>query len=364
MAYILGREMSKEELLKRVGDISQLGGVRLGELSDGPERGVRFAQVITGGGLDYTVLIDRGLDIAWTFYRGVSISWRSATGNLHPAFYEPEGLGWLRGFHGGLMNTCGLTYAGAAGEDVSTHPFLEKENFGLHGRTSYTPASRVWADGSWQGDDYIMWVQGQVKESIVFGDKLTLYRKIWSRLGEKSIHLEDQIVNEGWSPAPFMILYHINIGYPVLQEGSRLLLPAERTVPRDAEAEKGKDEWSIFPDPQKDFFEQVYLHVPKELEDGKCSSFLLNENMGLGVYIKFEKQTLPYLTEWKMVGEGEYVLGMEPGNCFPLGRKKEREAGRLVTLKPGESRKINLEIGIAEGEKEIEQFKRYLVMER
>ena len=85
-----------------------------------------------------------------------------------------------------------------------------------------------------------------------------------------------------------------------------------------------------------------------------------NEKMALGFYVKFKKETLPYLSQWKMIGEGEYVLGIEPGNCLPEGRPKEREAGRLVTLKPGESRKMVLEIGIVDGNKEIEQFKKYM----
>jgi len=88
----------------------------------------------------------------------------------------------------------------------------------------------------------------------------------------------------------------------------------------------------------------------------------VNDRLKMGAYVKFSKDTIPYFTEWKMMGEGEYVLGMEPGNCFPLGRRREREEGRLVTLQPGESKKISLEIGILEGEEKIEQFKKYLKM--
>lgn len=362
MANLWGREMTREEILKRVGDISQIGGVKLAELSEGVERGVRIAEVNSGGGLIYTVLLDRGMDIAWTSFKGISVSWRSATRNLAPAFFEPEGLGWLRGFHGGLMNTCGLTYAGAAGRDKSNHPFLEEEDFGLHGRASYLPASNLWVDGAWQGDDYLMWVQGKIKESIVFGDKIALYRKIWSRLGGTTINIEDQVVNEGWNESPFMILYHINFGYPLLDDGARLFLPVEKTVPRDEMAEEGKEEWHLFSSPQKGYFEKVYLHYPKTLEDGYGASLLVNDRLKMGVYVKFSKDVLPYFTEWKMMGEGEYVLGMEPGNCFPLGRRREREEGRLVTLQPGESKKISLEIGILEGEEKIEQFKKYLKM--
>ncbi len=360
MTFLFGKELTREEILKRVGDISQIGGVRLACLADGAERGVRIAEVNTGGGLYYTVLLDRGMDIAWTSYKGISIAWRSATGNLSPFFFEPEGLGWLRGFHGGLMNTCGLTYHGAPCKDKSTHPFLEEEELGLHGRASFTPASCVWVDGEWQGDQYIFWVQGKVREAIVFGDKLVLYRKIWGRLGENIIYIEDRVRNEGSQESPFMILYHVNVGYPVLDEGSRLLLPVTKTVPRDKHAEEGKENWDAFAAPQKGYFEKVYLHYPKILEDGKSASLLLNEKMQLGVYLKFDVEALPYFTEWKMLGEGEYVLGMEPGNAFPLGRSKERVEGRLRFLKPGEEQRITLEIGILDATDQIREFRKYL----
>ncbi|MEN3189273.1 MAG: DUF4432 family protein, partial [Atribacterota bacterium] len=195
------------------------------------------------------------------------------------------------------------------------------------------------------------------------GDKLVMRRRISSRLGEKVIHIEDEILNDGWQESPFMILYHINVGYPILDEGSTLLLPVVKTVPRDAQAEDGKEYWNTFQGPQKGYYEKVYLHYPKILEDGYGASLLLNEQMGLGVYVKFDIQALPYFTEWKMIGEGEYVVGMEPGNCFPLGRKIEREADRLSFLKPQESRKIKLEIGVVEGDQEISRFKKYLGMD-
>ena len=260
------------------GDISQIGGVILSELQDGPERGNRTAQVITGGGLHYTVLLDRGMDLAWTWYKGIAVSWRSATQAVAPYYFESTDFGWLRGFHGGLMNTCGLTYFGSPVHDPETG-----QNLGLHGRASYTPAKNVYADGAWQGDDYQIWVQGKIREASVFGDKLVLYRKIMSRLGEKTIYVEDEVVNEGWAESPFMLLYHVNVGYPLLDEGSKLYVPAEKTVPRTPEAEKGLSEWNIFSAPQKNFFEQVYFHTPKVLHDGYSAALLHNEKMALGL---------------------------------------------------------------------------------
>lgn len=99
MATLFGRQWTRQELLTYVGDISQLGGIRLSTLADGPERGVRAADVRTGGGLNFTVLLDRGMDIGQAEYRGVPLAWVSATGPVAPAFYEPHGTGWLRTFH-------------------------------------------------------------------------------------------------------------------------------------------------------------------------------------------------------------------------------------------------------------------------
>ena len=50
------------------------------------------------------------------------------------------------------------------------------------------------------------------------------------------------------------------------------------------------------------------------------------------------------------MGEGTYVVGMEPGNALVLGRDVERESGRLQFLEPGERREYDLEIGVVEGE--------------
>ncbi|MGI6749839.1 MAG: DUF4432 family protein [Atribacter sp.] len=67
------------------------------------------------------------------------------------------------------------------------------------------------------------WVQGKIREASVFGEKLVLYRKIMSRLGEKTIFIEDEVVNEGWSESPFMILYHVNVGLPIARRGKQAL---------------------------------------------------------------------------------------------------------------------------------------------
>jgi hypothetical protein len=58
-----------------------------------------------------------------------------------------------------------------------------------------------------------------------------------------------------------------------------------------------------------------------------------------------------------MLGQGEYVVGLEPGNCLVLGRAEERKSGRLQFLEPGEIREYHLELGVLEGETSLNIFK-------
>ena len=352
MATLNGRNYSRAELLKHVGDMRQVAGVETGELADGFERGVRTARVFTGTGFDFTVLVDRGLDIGPATFAGASLAWRSPTGAPAPAFYEPEGLGWLRGFYGGLVVTCGLAYYGATGLD-------EGQPLGQHGRASYLPATHLAYGGEWQGDDYEVWVSGQTREVAVFGENLLLQRRISARLGESRLFIDDLVTNEGFQPAPHMLLYHCNLGFPLLDEGSELLCSSE-VRPRDAEATGGVGEHRRFQPPTAGYHEQVFYHTPKVDGDGYAQVALANRGFGggngLGVYLRFRPDELPWLMEWKMMGEGIYVCGLEPGTNGVEGRAVERAAGRLQYLAPGESRRYHLEIGVLPSQAAIDAF--------
>ena len=113
-----------------------------------------------------------------------------------------------------------------------------------------------------------------------------------------------------------------------------------------------------FSGPIPGFREMCYLHTMVLDEQGKASAALINPTLdgGLGLYLRFDGRELPYLTEWKMMGQGTYVVGMEPANCWVEGRVKERQLGTLQTLKPGETREYHLEIGVLSSQAEIQQF--------
>ncbi|MGV3719857.1 MAG: aldose 1-epimerase family protein [Actinomycetota bacterium] len=361
MAHLWGRDWTRAELEQRVGDILQIGGVRLIELADGKERGVRAAQFRTGSGLAFTVLLDRGMDISHAEWSGRSLNWRSMTEDAHPAFFEPtgepSGLGWVRTFFGGLMVTCGLNWAGAPGLDEEAGPRrLGARNLGLHGYISHTPAKNVHADGAWDGDEYRMWVRGKCQEALVFGENLILHREIGATLGRNAITVTDRVENAGFDRAEHMILYHINIGFPALDADSQLVAPSLRITPRDEAAAQGMQHAHELDAPTAGYHEKAYFHELGAAPDGTTGTAVVNRKLGFGAYVKFNKNELPHYTQWKMMGQRNYVVGMEPANCLPLGRPAERSAGRLQYLEGREEREYHLEIGALTSFEEIAAF--------
>ncbi|MBM4459178.1 MAG: DUF4432 family protein [Chloroflexi bacterium] len=357
MAAILGMNYTRHELLQRVGDISQVAGVRLSELADGFERSVRVADVRTGSGLECTVLVDRGLDIGPASFGAAALAWRSPMTAAGPAFYEPHGLGWLRGFPGGLLTTCGLTHFGAPAEE-------EGQALGLHGRASYIPATHLACGGDWRGDEYEIWISGQLREAVLFGENLALRRRIRARLGESRLFIEDTVSNEGFAPTPHMMLYHFNFGFPLLDEHAELLTNDVEVRPRDSSAAAGLADHARFQPPTAGYREQVFYHTPRAGEDGYAQVALVNRGFGggqgLGAYVRFRMAELPRLVQWKMMGQGAYVCGLEPATNWAGGRAVERAAGRLQCLAPGETRDYRLEVGVLASQEEIDSFARQI----
>jgi len=353
MAKLYGKDYTRGELMRRVGDISQIAGVRSSVLNDGNQKGVEALDFRTGTGFSFTLLPGRGLDISYAEYNGQPLCWRSSTGDVASQYYDSEGLGWLRGFFGGLLVTCGITYVGAPCTD-------EDEELGLHGRFSNTPAKNVWFDGEWDGDDYIMWAQGKIRETCVFGENVVVTRKIWTKLGESKIYLHDVVENLGFETVPHMYLYHINGGFPAVDEGSVMISPTREAKPTSDDAKIDAEHYYRFEPPTPGFNERVYYHDVIADADGYVHSALANRNFrngeGFGFHIKCLKSQLPNLVEWKMNGEGIYVVGMEPGNCYVDGRDVDRERGVLQFLEPGEKREYDLEIGVLTSNEMIDEF--------
>jgi hypothetical protein len=349
-----GRQYQRDTVLRYVGHVSQIGGTRHYELVEGAGKGLRAIDFDTGAGLHFSVLPDRGLDISRATYNGLNLVYRSPSGEMAPAFAEPPGRGWLRTFFGGLLTTCGLTHFGPACTD-------EGIDLGMHGRHNYIPAQRVCDRSAWEGDEYVLTVTGTVEDSVIFGDRIRLTRTVSARIGENRLRICDLVTNFGYQPSPFTILYHVNAGFPLLSPEAELVLSRTSTRPHNEQANKaGVADVTHFGEPIDGFEEQNYLHDMAGDENGFAWAAMINRSLGdrggLGLALKFSVDTLPVMAEWKMMGAGDYVVGMEPCNVDLLARSELRARGLLPLLQPGERREMTVEIEILDGGGAIDGF--------
>jgi len=280
-------------------------------------------------------------------FEGIPLAFKNPMGSVHPAFFSDRGLDWLRTWPGGFCTPCGLTHLGEPCTD-------EGEKLGLHGRVSGIPAREVFFGGQWTDElTYELHVEGSVREAATFAENVVLTRRVVSRLGDPAFVIEDRFENEGYETTPHMFLQHINLGFPLIDDGARLLLPSCRTTARNAGAEAGLRECREFCSPQAGFSEQVFYHQPEGDSRGMVTVGVVNPSFGggsgIGVAFTYERKEYPNLIEWKMMKEGTYVVGVEPSNCLVEGRDKERQRGTLQFLEPGETRTYRIEIRILRG---------------
>ena len=357
MPGLYGTHYSRAELLRRVGRLEQVAGVRLVTIGDGQGRGVRILEFRTGSGFAFDVLVNRSFDVGRCEHGGRPLSWQSAAGVVAPWYYEPDGWGWFRAWGGGMVVTCGLDHTLGPGEDTAeqfNQPHIMKTvPYGLHGRVGGLPARLAGYGERWDGDECVLWAEGEVLQSAVFGEQLELRRRIEARVGESRFTIHDVVVNAGHTRASHMFLYHCNAGFPVVNASSELLVPSRRTTTDYGVPVEG---YATMSAPVRDATEACFEHDLIAEPEGTVPVALVNRALALGVYQVFRVAQLPFHTVWRMMGEGTYALGMEPSTNRDAGRWDARERGELQWLEPGEERRYDLEIGALDGEAAIGEF--------
>ena len=353
MAVYAGKNYTKTELLALIGDPQQIAGARSFRFCDGKAEGVRGIQVNTGGGLQFTVLPGRGMDIPEAFFRGRALHFLSGTGITSPAYYDEPGLEWLRTFYVGLLTTCGIANSGAPSED-------EGEAFGLHGRIANTGAEDLCIEQGWDSDEYVIALRGKMREAKAMFENLELTRTIETKLGWAGFRVHDVIANNGFEAQPLMMLYHVNFGFPLLGPNAQVIGPITETIPRDEEAgkDRGVEECLTYPEPVQGYREKVFFHTLASDNHGRTFMALVNPDCGdgtpLGVVLRFAKKELPVFTQWKLPRKGFYVTGLEPGTALPLGRGVLRERGNLPMLDGQDEYSITIDFEVVDGMKQIE----------
>jgi hypothetical protein len=329
---------AKESLVREdeITESGKAGGwsARLKTLHGGRSEGVQLVE-LDNGAMCIDVLPTRGMGI-WRVRRGNStLGWQApAREPVHPAFVplmEPAGLGWLDGFNE-LFCRCGLESNGPPEFDEAGRLLRP-----LHGRVSNTPASFVELIVDEQTRQ--LQLRGVVEESRFHFQSLRLTSTISTTLGSNQFTWTDEVENIGGRDAQLQMLYHFNLGQPLLQAGAKITAPLNRVAPHtDVAAKEGIETWNIMPPPRPGSSEQAYF--ADLAADSKGDTCVLVSGLANGdaVSLRFNNRMLPCFTVWRnSPAEADgYVLGIEPGTNYPNPRTFEREHGRVVDLKPGQ----------------------------
>ncbi len=316
-------------------------GIRYEQLGSGCSAGL-YCLTIDTGDVVATILPDRGMGL-WKCWSGdLEFGWQSPVpGPVHPSFvpvHDSSGIGWLEGFDE-LLVRCGLQSNGApefAKNGVLRYP--------LHGRIANLPAHQLVIQVDVEKG--CLDVIGVVSESRFLVYSLELQTRYRFHVGSPIIEVIDTVTNRSSQPSSMQLLYHINVGQPVLQSGSTVHVAYRNLAPRDARAAESIERWNQCEGPAFGYQEQVYFIDPVGDEQSWSEALLASADGGFGFAVHFDTRTLPFMSLWKntaAVDDG-YVVGLEPATGFPNPRSFEEKNGRVVALQGGESKTFRLKL--------------------
>ena len=238
----------------------------------------------TNGKLRFLLNDSKALDVMQVWFEGENTSFISKNG------FVARDLPFLKRFEGGMVYTCGLDAVGGV------------EGYEIHGSLHCTPANVTRRECTADG----ILVEGEVRSTALFGDDLVLRRSFYSANGSDSIEIRDTLINEGDSDAEYALLYHINLGYPLLDEGGCIKANAASFTPRNEWAAQHADEWNKFGAPKQNYEEMCYF---LDMQEGSVR--YQNKN-GKCLTLDYDRSTLPCFVLWKSECHGDYAMGLEP----------------------------------------------------
>jgi hypothetical protein len=354
MPSLFGKNLTKTDLQRRIGDFRQVVGVELYELQDGPERGLRVLEFKSGSGLCFTVLLDRSMDFGRFDFKGIPFAWQSGTGFRHPNLIDSMGdggNGFMRGFSG-LLCTCGLDHIRQTDRGNADHfdlPLRQEMVYPMHGRGAMQPAQLNGYGLRWNGDEALLWCEGTVHQVQVMGEHLSLTRRIEVAVGSSEVHFTDTVRNHGFSRTPHMLLYHINLGWPLLSEGARFSAPITGTLAANLPKEMQQVDYRVQTAPQPRFVQQVFDHAFKADSLGRVPTALLNDSLGLGFAYEFDASAFRCLQQWQALGEGIYGFGIEPATAHWGSREDAQNKGEVIELAHEEVRTYHSTLSVLDG---------------
>lgn len=344
--------MKQTELLRHVGSIQQVAYARRSCYDEGRARGLNAVEV-SNGPMHFVILLDKCMDVSELSWRGERMTFLSKIGLNGRNPFDTHGAEAQRSIMGGLFFTCGYENicAPCTTDDGRELP--------MHGRMRTSPAEHVSIHARWENEKYVISVSGDIREAELFGENLLLHRTITTVYGEPELCVTDEIRNESFRDEPLLLMYHCNVGYPLLEEGCRLVVPTQNVEPRDAISAAQRDRWAVMDAPTDNAEECVYLHTLRSGENDERFAALVNDRRALGLKLSFSGKELPYFGQWKSTASGDYVMGLEPGNVCVRGRRFHEQHGDLPYLKAQQSATYHLNFSVLEGKDAIRALDRF-----
>ena len=296
----------------RISNFNQIASVRRYTLSEGVEKGLDVIDC-DNGKIRFLLNVNKACDVMQLYHEGTNVSFISKNG-----FTQRE-IGFLNRFEGGMIYTCGLDSVGG------------REGYELHGTLHNTTARILRAECDESG----LVVEAIVRATALFGKNLTLKRKITSAVGSETLELVDTLINEGFVDENYCILYHINVGYPMLDDGAEVIADVAECKPRSAWAEANLASVYNMSASQMNCEEACYF-----LKMNKPTASLVNPKLGKKFTVSYSAETLPHFVEWKSMAAGDYALGLEPASTAL------DDGFEYKTIKPSEKIEFRISLSV------------------
>lgn len=269
---------------ERISEFAQVASLRRYTITEGRGKGLDVIDCDTGK-IRFLLNVNKACDMMQLYHKGQNMSFISKNG-----FMQRE-LPFAKRFEGGMLYTCGLDSAG------------EREGFEEHGTIHNTPAEILRAECN----EHEIVVEAVIRDTEICGKNLVLRRRITAPIGGDTVSVHDTLTNDTYRDEEYCLLYHVNIGYPMLDAGARIVADTDICQPRTPWAEKNIATAYQIEAPTPNMEETCYYLEPKY-----SAVSLLNEKIGRKFTVSYSGDTLPNFLEWKNMTSGDYALGLEP----------------------------------------------------
>ena len=287
----------------KISNLGQVASICRYTVTNGAGAGLDILDC-NNGTVRFLINVSKACDLMQLYHEGQNMSFLSKNG------FTKRELGFLNRFEGGMLYTCGLDSIGG------------REGYELHGSFHNTPAEVIRAEAN----EKEILVEAVIRNTALFGKNLVMRRRITSKVGEGTVTVEDRLTNEGSREEDYCLLYHINVGYPMLDEGARIVADTEESIPRTP--------WSA------QHIDSMYQITDSVANEEECCYFLKlkrpevaleNQRIGKKLSVSYSAQTLPHFVEWRSMASGDYAVGLEPCTTELDDRFQYR------TIAPGET---------------------------